>query len=217
MRTFINRSGFSLIEVNMAILIAAGGLLSLFSLFPGGLRHSVMSQEDIYQSTFATSLLDIIAVNVKNIEDVKDWNDEKTFWKYAVGNLGKSRVSINISDDLKTASNLKGSLQNDVLRELVEEESDRNPDQPALKTTVWFVYDRKDKGDGKNTSSPLLRPPQYFIRLRKFGGNPKGALKNEDRLPARYTVSVVSSHMPPPAIFHRNAVYSMEFYFHGRP
>ena len=107
MRGIISKTGFSLIEVNMAILIAAGGLLSLFSLFPGGLRHSVMSQEDIYQSTFASSLLDVVSANVKKIEDVKQWNDPATFWKYAVGNLGAQGVPIDLPPAMKAASAVK--------------------------------------------------------------------------------------------------------------
>lgn len=201
MRGIISRTGFSLIEVNMAILIAAGGLLSLFSLFPGGLRHSVMSQEDIYQSTFASSLLDVVSANVKKIEDVKQWNDPATFWKYAVGNLGAQGVPIDLPVALKNAANAKGDgAISDATKELVQED----------KGNVWFVYREEDEADEDPPSATLLLPAQYFIRLRKNGGNAGG-------LPVRYSVSVVSSHMPAPAVYHRNTVYSMDFYFCGRP
>ena len=201
MRGIISKTGFSLIEVNMAILIAAGGLLSLFSLFPGGLRHSVMSQEDIYQSTFASSLLDVVSANVKKIEDVKQWNDPATFWKYAVGNLGAQGVPIALPPAMKAASAVKSdSSISDATKELVDEEE----------AGVWFVYREEDEADEKPSSATVLLPAQYFIRLRKTGGNAGG-------LPARYSVSVVSSHMPAPAVYHRNTVYSMDFYFCGRP
>ena len=201
MRGIISRTGFSLIEVNMAILIAAGGLLSLFSLFPGGLRHSVMSQEDIYQSTFASSLLDVVSTNVKKIEDVKQWNDSATFWKYAVGALGDQGVRIDLPATCKTASGAKsdGAIA-DATKELVQKD----------KGDVWFAYREEDEAAENPPSATLLLPTQYFLRFRKVGGVKGG-------LPARYSVSVVSSHMPAPAVYHRNTVYSMDFYFCGRP
>ena len=201
MRGIISKTGFSLIEVNMAILIAAGGLLSLFSLFPGGLRHSVMSQEDIYQSTFASSLLDVVSTNVKKIEDVKQWNDSATFWKYAVGTLGDQGVRIDLPATYKTASGAKsdGAIA-DATKELVQKD----------KGDVWFAYREEDEAAENPPSATLLLPTQYFLRFRKVGGVKGG-------LPARYSVSVVSSHMPAPAVYHRNTVYSMDFYFCGRP
>ena len=201
MRGIFNRTGFSLIEVNMAILIAAGGLLSLFSLFPGGLRHSVMSQEDIYQSTFASSVLDVISANVKRIEDVEEWNDPATFWRYAIGDLGDQGVRIDLPVALKNAASAKGDgAISDATKTLVQED----------KGNVWFAYREEDEVDDEPPSATVLFPPQYWIRLRKIGGA-KGAL------PARYLVSVTSTHMPSPAVYHRNTVYSMEFYFCGRP
>lgn len=202
MRGIINRTGFSLIEVNMAILIAAGGLLSLFSLFPGGLRHSVMSQEDIYQSTFASSLLDVVSANVRKIENVEDWNDRETFWRYAVGDLGEQGVPIDLPATLKSPEAARNDNDNlsDASDDLVEESANN----------VWFAYREEDEMEEDPPSATLLLPTQYFIRLRKVGGT-------RGELPARYSVSVVSSHMPAPAVYHRNTVYSMDFYFCGRP
>ena len=200
MRSIINKAGFSLVEVNMAILVAAGGLLSLFSLFPGALRQSVMSQEDLYQVTFANSLLDVVSANVRKIEDVADWNDPETFWRHAIGNLGEQGVPVNLPERLKTAAQAEndGSLS-DATKRLLE----------GSRPNVWFAYQEKDEADPNPPSATLLFPTQYFIRLRREA--------NRDGLPARYTVSVVSSQMPSPAVYHNNAVYSMNFYFCGRP
>ncbi|NLE41957.1 MAG: hypothetical protein GX615_09030 [Lentisphaerae bacterium] len=207
MRGIISKTGFSLIEVNMAILIAAGGLLSLFSLFPGGLRHSVMSQEDIYQSTFASSLLDVVSTNVKKIEDVKQWNDERVFWRYAVGALGDQGVRIDLPATFEdaTAANSDTSIS-DATKQLLKDDKGKLVESDG----VWFVYREEDEVDPDPPDKPLLLPTQYFLRLRKVGGVKGG-------LPARYSVSVVSSHMPAPAVYHRNTVYSMDFYFCGRP
>ena len=201
MRGIISKTGFSLIEVNMAILIAAGGLLSLFSLFPGGLRHSVMSQEDIYQSTFASSLLDVVSANVKKIEDVKQWNDSATFWEYAVGALGDQGVVLDLPAVHKTARQARDDNDNlsDASDDLVKEDG----------AGVGFVYQEKESVDKNPPSATVLLPPQYFIRILRE--RPSGDL------PARYTVSVVSTHLPAPANYHRNTVYSMDYYFCGRP
>ena len=67
------RKGFSLIEVNMAILIAAGGLLALFTLFPVGLRQSEMSSEDLYQATYASSIFQMLSGNIATISNIDDW------------------------------------------------------------------------------------------------------------------------------------------------
>jgi type II secretory pathway pseudopilin PulG len=69
------RKGFSLIEVNMAILIAAGGLLALFTLFPVGLRQSEMSSEDLYQATYASSIFQMLSGNIATISNIDDWNN----------------------------------------------------------------------------------------------------------------------------------------------
>lgn len=201
MRSIIKRTGFSLVEVNMAILIAAGGLLSLFSLFPGGLRQSVMSQEDLYQVTFASSVLDAISANVKQIEDVKQWNDPAVFWRYAVGDLGEQGVRIGLPATCKSASGAKNDNSiSEATRSLVQD------DQGG----VWFAYREEDEVDDDPPSATVLLPPQYWIRMMKVGGS-------AGSLPARYTVSAVSTHLPAPANYHRNAVYSMDFYFRGRP
>ena len=201
MRGIFNRTGFSLIEVNMAILIAAGGLMSLFSLLPGGLRHSVMSQEDLYQSTFASSLLDTISANVKKIDDVGDWNNAKTFWEYAVGKQGDQCVPIKgIPAALKNAAAAKsdGAIS-DATKQLLTDENG----------SVWFACQEEDEVDDDPPSVTVLLPTQYFIRLKQEAGI-GGA-------PARYTVSVTSTQMPSPAAYHRNAIYTMDYYFCGQP
>ena len=55
----MKRSGFSLIEVNMAVFVLAIGVLSMAILFPLGLRESMQSQADLKQSMFADYLLNV--------------------------------------------------------------------------------------------------------------------------------------------------------------
>ena len=188
--------GFSLIEVNMAILIAAGGMLSLFALFPSGLRMSIGAKADIYQSTFAKSFFDAISANIKQIEDVTVWNDMDKFWKAAVAGtgfsatLGKSGTLTGPAADLVVADN----------------------------ANIRYVYREGDKGFTSSGSLSLLLPPQYLIRVLKIqqaaNQSPSGT---QLYYPTRYAISLISSDQLAPALYHRNAVYQSEFYFNKRP
>ena len=51
----MKHSGFSLIEVNMAVFVLAIGVLSMAALYPLGLRESIQSQADL-ASRISTSL-----------------------------------------------------------------------------------------------------------------------------------------------------------------
>ena len=64
--------GFSLIEVNLAIFVVAVGLLTLFSLFPVGLKQGQAGHEDTQTSMFADFVLDGMRANAMSI-DATDW------------------------------------------------------------------------------------------------------------------------------------------------
>ena len=194
MKLCMRRAGFSLIEVNMAILIAAGGLLSLFSLFPTGLRQSVMSQADMYQCTFANSFFDTVAANVRNIESIDDWNNCAKFWEAAVKGTGISTTFI-------SGSSLTGPT-----KDLIMKSND----------TVHYVYVEGDDGF-KGGSNKLLLPPQFLIRILEIDRNERKKYPNGPFYPKRYALSLVSSDQLAPAIYHRNAVYHSEFYYNKRP
>ncbi|MCL1921037.1 MAG: prepilin-type N-terminal cleavage/methylation domain-containing protein [Kiritimatiellaeota bacterium] len=68
-----NQSGFSLMEVNMAIFVMAVGVLAMVALFPLGLRESVQSQADLKESMFADFMLNAIvaAASSTNVQ----WSD----------------------------------------------------------------------------------------------------------------------------------------------
>jgi len=193
-----NRSGFSLIEVNMAILIAAGGLISLFALFPVSLRQSVMSTADLHQVTFASSFFEAVSGNVKLIDDVKTWNNINDFWTSAVDGLGISEKPIAFA-----AMKAKAS---DATAELIDDEDIKSGDRA---NDLRFVVRETDKNDSFSKGE-LKLPPQMVIRVRPI-------IQDNGRLPNRYAVSLLSTHEFAPAIFNHNTVYSMEFYFQRRP
>lgn len=75
----MNRHGFSLIEVNLAILLATVGLLTLFALFPLGLRESEMAIIDTQEAMFADNVLSAMRANAQDILDWGVWTDRTDF------------------------------------------------------------------------------------------------------------------------------------------
>ena len=67
------RAGFTLMEVNLALLIMAVGLLGIFSLFPVGLRQSNATTADTAQATFATMLFNAMRANAQIVTNWNDW------------------------------------------------------------------------------------------------------------------------------------------------
>jgi len=104
----MRRSGFSLIEVNMAVFVMAVGVLSMAILYPLGLRESMQSQSDIKQSMFADYVLSIAVAKASqtvpgsDFETVKEAiikvvnaaiDDEKAF-KYESGSLYEYELDV---------------------------------------------------------------------------------------------------------------------------
>ncbi len=77
LRAVSRKAGFSLIEVNMAIFVLAGGALALMALFPLGLRESLASRSEMRISAFAERLLGAaqIAANDPDVASVDDLAD----------------------------------------------------------------------------------------------------------------------------------------------
>ncbi len=68
------RAGFSLIEVNMAIFVLAGGALALLGLFPVGLRDSLAASQEMRVAAFADRFVGaakIAAVEATDVNDLK--------------------------------------------------------------------------------------------------------------------------------------------------
>jgi hypothetical protein len=65
--------GFSLVEVNLAIFVVAIGLLTLFSLFPVGLKQGEEGHEETQMSMFAAYVLDGMRANAMGVS-AADWD-----------------------------------------------------------------------------------------------------------------------------------------------
>lgn len=79
-------SGFTLIEVSLAILVVALGLLSVFSLFPSGLRASEDEVADTRAGLFAETVLNGIRANASALP-AGSWGDVSTFASVVCDNL----------------------------------------------------------------------------------------------------------------------------------
>jgi hypothetical protein len=83
-----NKCGFSLMEVNLAVLMIALGLLSLFSLFPAGLRESQSGLMDTQEAMFADHVLSTMEGNAQAITNWADWSNESIFHGLILANSG---------------------------------------------------------------------------------------------------------------------------------
>jgi len=67
--------GFSLVEVNLAILLVGVGLFALFALFPRGLQESDMAVQDTHEAMFANAVISAIEGCAADITDWDEWLD----------------------------------------------------------------------------------------------------------------------------------------------
>ena len=112
------KAGFSLIEVNVAILVIAGGMLSLFTLFPAGLRMSTAAMSDTRQAFFADQFFAFFENGLltnEKMHDVWEWQDVDEFWKAGrkgvVEGFEKEKLDIDLDDkDWPEDSDLENSI-----------------------------------------------------------------------------------------------------------
>lgn len=69
------RAGFTLVEVSLAVLVVGLGLLTLFGLFPSGLRSGEEASADTRAGLFAQVVLDGMRANAGGLKDWAEWND----------------------------------------------------------------------------------------------------------------------------------------------
>lgn len=69
------QSGFSLLEVNLAILIIALGMLVLFGLFPSGLRMGENAVADTHTAMFADTVLSGLRQKAMGVTNWSDWRN----------------------------------------------------------------------------------------------------------------------------------------------
>ena len=67
------RCGFTLIEINLAIFVVAIGMLTLFSLFPTGLKQIESAHESTQEALFGDYVLSTLRADARLITNATDW------------------------------------------------------------------------------------------------------------------------------------------------
>lgn len=174
LRTIRRRSGFSLIEVMLSLVVVGGGLVAVFGLFPVGLRQGVDARSDMAQASFASTLFETISANVRAIDNLEEWEDVDKWWKKAVGsgtNLSKFRRK----DARSFASDTSLTLR--TREKAMAASDDGRPKALAAKDIegkfgdecVFYVAREETEKDtlGRVGISDFILPPQFLIRIVK--------------------------------------------------
>ncbi len=236
------RSGFSLIEVALALIVAAGGLLAIFGVFPISLRQSANSRGDMGEMTFASTVLETIAGNVRTIDSIAVWNDPEQFWNVAVGSTGLPEFGDGVPSTTMHQEYVKATNEEDTdpfapattyVAATWSAQTQPETEDDESQENIWYFGEEKEKTPSASTTSKIAKPAQYLIRLavvrryaRPRGG---GALPMQASsvdapnsladvcLPNVYVVSVVSTGRGFPDVYIREPLYSQEYTFIHRP
>lgn len=217
-----SRGGFSLIEVALALMVAASGLLAAFALFPVSLRQSMESRDTVIESAFASSVLETIGANVRQIADVSKWNDVDEWWRIAVGDgfddfPGKHAKPSDLKNGFENGT---GTAEFSLATCQVAEGWEAGGDREVR----YYGRERHDvPGVASSSSGKLGEPAQWLLRLSVVRRRARSGGKSLDSgnavswLPNRYVVTVVSSSGPAPEFYIRNDSFTQEYFFVNRP
>ena len=176
--------GFSLVEVVLALLVAATGLLSIFGTIPGSLRQNQLSRSDLVESGFGSTVLQALGGNIRMIDDLEIWNDPREFWKAAAKGTGLPDTLEDDGSNVKSAANVRKRYKEAVPEESGTKETvlppfstmttfvaENYPDD-ASDADIWFVCAELDKRELLERSEPpdekIFVPAQYLIRLARI-------------------------------------------------
>ena len=214
------RGGFSLIEVALALMIAASGLIAAFGLFPASLRQSVDAHAYMVESTFASSALETIAANVRQIDDIAVWNDPAQWFEKAVstgfGTGLKLYGASELHDGFEAARQKVGPFH---LPTLAVAEGYKEKANDALREVWYFGREEERLDTDVPSGSELVEPAQWIARIHvlKRPARSGGVVQDGSRIANRYLVTIVSTPDVSPARYIENASYSQEYAFVRRP
>ena len=167
---FHRRGGFSLVEVALALVVAAGGLITVFGIFPISLRQSQMSRSDMAESAFASSLLQILGGNIRMIDDLAVWNDPIAFWKAAAAGTGLPQTITDAANGSKHVHKLH--------EDALDGQWTGHPFSPMTtyvasgygngandEENIWFIAAEREATPAVPGIEEMVQPAQYLIRL----------------------------------------------------
>ena len=212
--------GFSLVEVALALMVAASGMVAVFALFPASMRQTVSARTDMKGALFASTVLETIAGNVRQIDDVKVWNNPQQWWAVAINGfdqngLDSSQLAWNkgyTAEQFRSAAEGSDDGLGDFSPATVDVAINYQANTDPLYKDMIRYFGREE--DEVKPGSPI--PPQYLIRFETIKRDAYGIGGNA-RVPNRYLVSVVSSPAASPQIFVHEQIYAQEYYFVHRP
>jgi prepilin-type N-terminal cleavage/methylation domain-containing protein len=153
------RSGFSLIEVTLALLVVGVGLVALLGLFPVGLRESGLATADTSQSIFANGVLNAIHANAGEITNWTSWLDPS---------------ATNFTADISTVG-ISGITANTVLPQLIDPANGILGNIIRYKLDIGFVPGYANTiryaaiRVSENRFSNIDRNPVYYTEFRYEG------------------------------------------------
>lgn len=166
-------SGFSLVEVVLALLVAATGLLAVFGTIPGSLRQSQLARSDLIESGFGSTVLQVFGGNIRMIDDIRVWNDPKKFWAAAARGTGLEGEKLYTAKEVRAFYKKavpEGSGTGDITARpfspMTTFVAESYPDnQSDAEMDIWFVSREGTAGEDKGG---VFVPAQYLIRLARI-------------------------------------------------
>ncbi len=104
------RAAFTLMEINLTILVISIGLLGVLGLFPVGLRQGSMAIDETNQALFASRLLGIMRSEAATITEVEDWRNFSTVIQTKLQGSGFDLGEHTLKEYLGTDNSIRYSL-----------------------------------------------------------------------------------------------------------
>ena len=140
------QAGFSLIEVNMAVLVVGLGILVLFGLFPAGLREGENGIVDTHCALFAETVLEGLRGEAHNKPELLDWNNWSSinhFIGHFTVDAGSGTVS-GTSDQIPDGTTVStaiefplGAVPKTYIRYIMEISEGRTPLTKSVNIWIW--------------------------------------------------------------------------------
>lgn len=101
------RAGFTLVEINLVLLLFAVAITGLLGILPVGLKQGSLAMSDTICETFAENVLGQLRGNASELYDWRDWQSEDDFIDAVLSGVKVDGNSIDIGD--KNEINADGS------------------------------------------------------------------------------------------------------------